>query len=149
MTKHIFLTVILVSFAFTICTLRNKRCIFQGGVVTWTLVMIYQCDLKFRIPLKIYFYVYTNSLVNANLFYANFTNTTFQKIPIPHLTVNRYFETEIPSLTFTNFFLEPKVVYIGNINRYILIELSMEIRIAKFWEAIIESCVLNEEFRFS
>ena len=29
---------------------------------------------------------YTNSLVNADLFYANFTNTTFQKIPIPHLT---------------------------------------------------------------
>ena len=55
-------------------------------VVTWTLVMIYQCDLKFRIPFKINFYVYTNSLVNANLFYANFTNTTFQKIPIPHLT---------------------------------------------------------------
>ena len=25
---------------------------------------------------------YTNSLVNADLFYANFTNTTFQKIPI-------------------------------------------------------------------
>ena len=32
------------------------------------------------------------SLVNANLFYANFTNTNFQKIPIPH------YETEIPSL---------------------------------------------------
>ena len=29
---------------------------------------------------------YTNSLVNADSFYANFTNTTFQKIPIPHLT---------------------------------------------------------------
>ena len=29
---------------------------------------------------------YTISLVNANLFYANFTNLTFQKIPIPHLT---------------------------------------------------------------
>ena len=28
----------------------------------------------------------TNSLVNADSFYANFTNTTFQKIPIPHLT---------------------------------------------------------------
>ena len=30
---------------------------------------------------------YTNSLVNADLFYVNFTNTTFQKIPIPHLTL--------------------------------------------------------------
>ena len=30
--------------------------------------------------------LYTNSLVNADLFYANFTNTSFQKIPIPHLT---------------------------------------------------------------
>ena len=30
--------------------------------------------------------VYTNSLVNADLFYANFTNMTFQMIPIPHLT---------------------------------------------------------------
>ena len=29
---------------------------------------------------------YTNSLANADCFYANFTNTTFQKIPIPHLT---------------------------------------------------------------
>ena len=29
---------------------------------------------------------YTNSLVNADSFYANFTNMTFQKIPIPHLT---------------------------------------------------------------
>ena len=29
---------------------------------------------------------YTNSLVNADSFYGNFTNTTFQKNPIPHLT---------------------------------------------------------------
>ena len=29
---------------------------------------------------------YTNSLVNTDSFYANFTHTTFQKIPIPHLT---------------------------------------------------------------
>ena len=34
----------------------------------------------------IYFHnKYTNSLVNADWFYANFTNTTFHKIPIPHL----------------------------------------------------------------
>ena len=30
--------------------------------------------------------MYTNSLVNTDSFYMNFTNTTFQKIPIPHLT---------------------------------------------------------------
>ena len=29
---------------------------------------------------------YTKSLVNADLLYANFTNTTFQKVPISHLT---------------------------------------------------------------
>ena len=37
---------------------------------------------------------YTNSLVNADLFYANFTNTTFQNI----LILNTYYETESPSL---------------------------------------------------
>ena len=40
---------------------------------------------------------YTNSLVNADSFYTNFTNTTFQKISIPHLT-RTYYETEITSL---------------------------------------------------
>ena len=30
--------------------------------------------------------IYTNSFFNANSFYVNFTNMTFQKIPIPHLT---------------------------------------------------------------
>ena len=29
---------------------------------------------------------YTNSLVNADSFYENFTNATFQKVPISHLT---------------------------------------------------------------
>ena len=29
---------------------------------------------------------YTYSLINVDSFYANFTNTTFQKICIPHLT---------------------------------------------------------------
>ena len=29
---------------------------------------------------------YTESLVNTNLVYTNFTNTHFQKDPIPHLT---------------------------------------------------------------
>ena len=30
--------------------------------------------------------IYTKSLVNTNSFYKNFTNTHFQKVPIPHLT---------------------------------------------------------------
>ena len=30
--------------------------------------------------------IYTKSLVNTNSFYTNFTNTHFQKVPIPHLT---------------------------------------------------------------
>ena len=30
---------------------------------------------------------YTNSLVNSDSFYVNFNNTTFQKISIPHLTL--------------------------------------------------------------
>ena len=42
--------------------------------------------------------VYTNFLVNTDSFYANFTNRTFQKIPIPQLT-RPMCETEIPSLT--------------------------------------------------
>ena len=29
---------------------------------------------------------YTKSLVNTNSFYTNFTNTHFQKVPIPYLT---------------------------------------------------------------
>ena len=41
---------------------------------------------------------YINSLINADLFYTNINNTTFQQIPIPHLTRTIY-ETEIPSLT--------------------------------------------------
>jgi len=31
-------------------------------------------------------------------------------------------------------------------NRCILIEISMEIKMAKFWEVIIKSCVLSKEF---
>ena len=41
---------------------------------------------------------YTNSLVNADSFYANITNMTFQKIPSPHLTRMTYYETNF----FTN-----------------------------------------------
>ena len=32
--------------------------------------------------------IYTESLVNTNLFYMNFTNTHFQNVPIPHLTLS-------------------------------------------------------------
>ena len=39
------------------------------------------------------------SLVKADSFYANFTNLTFQKIPIPHLT--HTIETGILNLTCT------------------------------------------------
>ena len=39
----------------------------------------------------------TNSLDNVDLFHANFTNTTFQKIRISHLT-HMYYKTEIPPL---------------------------------------------------
>ena len=38
---------------------------------------------------------YANSLVNTDSFYANFTHTTFQKI----YSLNKYYETEISSLT--------------------------------------------------
>ena len=34
----------------------------------------------------IFCFLYTKSLVNINSFYTNFTNTHFQKDPIPHLT---------------------------------------------------------------
>ena len=37
-------------------------------------------------PARISNRLYTNSLVNADSFYENITNMTFQKIPIPHLT---------------------------------------------------------------
>ena len=36
---------------------------------------------------KIHRDTYTKSLVNTNSFYTNFTNTHFQKVPIPHLTL--------------------------------------------------------------
>ena len=49
------------------CMLRREGCSFlqqyKGGVIE-----------------------YTKSLVNTNSFYTNFTNTHFQKVPIPHLT---------------------------------------------------------------
>ena len=44
---------------------------------------------------------YTNSLVNADSFYTYFTNTTFQKKP--HSSLNTYYKTESPSLTWFSF----------------------------------------------
>ena len=41
--------------------------------------------------------LYTKSLVNTNSVYTNFTNTHFQKVPIPHLT--RTMQQNIPKLT--------------------------------------------------
>ena len=49
----------------------------------------YKFDLHFRgcsFPNFGKFFNYTNSFVNADSFYANLTNTTFHKIPIPPLT---------------------------------------------------------------
>ena len=42
-------------------------------------------NLKWERLLKL-MNIYTNSLVNVDSFYVNFTNRTFQKFPIPHLT---------------------------------------------------------------
>ena len=47
---------------------------------------------------------YSNSLVNADSFYANFNNKTFQKIHIPHLT--NTMKQNFPLLMrITNFFI--------------------------------------------
>ena len=43
------------------------------------------CSLRFLISNELE-QLYTKSLVNTNSFYTNFTNTHFQKVPIPHLT---------------------------------------------------------------
>ena len=61
--------------------------------------------------------IYTKSLGNANSFYANFTNTHFQKVPIPHLTrtmKQKFIHRVLTNLVNTNFasqdfFSEPKV----------------------------------------
>ena len=62
-----------------------------------------------------------NSLVNTDSFYTKFTNTTFQKVHIPHLTHTYYeigvkwkYEVTVINLFNTNlvnmiFFPEPKV----------------------------------------
>ena len=42
------------------------------------------------------------SLVNANLFHMNFTNTTFQKIPIPHLIIVLWNANFFTSTHFTS-----------------------------------------------
>ena len=48
---------------------------------------------------------YTNSSVNTDSFYANFTNTTFQKEP-PFLTLHEF---KVNSFTNTDFFLGTKL----------------------------------------
>ena len=55
---------------------RKSSAIFQN--VDATTVVIIEKEREIQ-------KVYTNSLVKADSFYANFTDTTFQKIHIPHL----------------------------------------------------------------
>ena len=60
----------------------------NGNLIEWPITLFHQKKFLGRSA-------YTNSLVNADSFYANFTNTTFQKEP-------RYmYLTQIPSLTHT------------------------------------------------
>ena len=46
------------------------------------------------------FFNYTNFLDNVDSFYEKFTNTPFQKIPIPHLTRMLYYNTRNMKQTF-------------------------------------------------
>ena len=57
----------------------------QKVIQSWMYTIGTNCFSKFFLLKKIQ--TYTNSLVNADLFYVNFTNMTFQKNPIPHLTL--------------------------------------------------------------
>ena len=78
-----------------VCTTLDRRLVFFHNVL---LYYWYQISKNWRpiLPCS-YFWTlaqyellnspeYTNSLINADSFYANFTNKTIQKIPIPHLT---------------------------------------------------------------
>ena len=47
----------------------------------WSSVFEAFIELEFTFPFAV-----SKSLVNTNLFYTNFTNMHFQKVPIPHLT---------------------------------------------------------------
>ena len=73
----------------------------------------------FKKFLTMFFKLYNNSLVNANLFYMNFTITQFEKVSIPHLrgtmwlSMNRrsvsmvfhhYLWPHVPQRTFQNDF---------------------------------------------
>ena len=64
--------------------------IFVGSYRQWD-------SKKWRTKFHYSEFMYTNSLVHADLFYANFTNKTFQKKP--HSLLNTYYKTESPSLT--------------------------------------------------
>ena len=61
----------------SLCTEQRNLC---------TLVSRINPDLNDQLIRK----QYTNSLVNADSFYANFTNTTFQKIPITHFCISKF-----------------------------------------------------------
>ena len=62
---------------------------------------------------------YINSFVNADSFYANFRNTTFQKISIPHFLYEQYILTcLIRNLFNTHFSYETKAVLTKNLVYY-------------------------------
>ena len=64
--------------------LSGKNSLFSGTQLYSHKLFV---SLNFTEILSLHLYThYTNSLVNADSFYENFTITTFQKIPIPHLT---------------------------------------------------------------
>ena len=80
---------------FCICQNTHFCCSGLGQVSSWWInsifcvgkVSIWRCLLMLTFSgLHFLFYKYTKSLVNTNSFYTNFTNTHFQKVPIPHLT---------------------------------------------------------------
>ena len=56
--------------------------IFELYLQCWCALMDFE-----GILLYVYILKYTKSLVTLNLFNTNFTNTHFQKVPIPHLTL--------------------------------------------------------------
>ena len=62
-------------------------------ITFWTLGICFKCCTIIVNNLQYILSIYTKSLVNADSFYTNFANTTFQKISVSHLT-------EIPSLTW-------------------------------------------------
>ena len=78
---------------FTIFSIFYLPILTFNSTMDSTLVCVWKCILEYCISLVISYYLL--SLVNADLFYANFTITTFQKEP-------RYmYLMPIPSLTHT------------------------------------------------